>query len=118
MGYYSNVALAIRKTDYQRMLKELEESNFNLSVKKQVAHFLERGTMEVPTCKSDEDYMYMTWLDEKWYDEFEEVAFVKKFLESVKDYDLIIIGEDIDDITEIGKSGQWLVKPCRTFEFS
>ena len=92
MGYRSEVAIAIRKEDYE-LLKEFDKENQNLIELLEIANIKEYN--EVICLKWD-------WL--KWYSEFPEVQAIEEFLAKLSDedkpYKFIRIGEDIDD-TEV-----------------
>lgn len=117
MAYYSNVAIAIKKDDYKKMLKAVEEKDCDLKIKEKIEEFVKLATQDVPDCYNDENYMFLYWEDEKWYDEFAEVKFVMDFLKTIKDFDFIKIGEDFDDVKEIMQTGKYLLRPIRTIQF-
>ena len=90
MSYRSEVAIAMRKEDYE-LLKKFDESNQDLLDLLKVATIRE---------KEDATSLYWDWL--KWYDSFSEVQAIEEFLGKLSDedkpYKFIRIGEEWDDI--------------------
>jgi len=90
MGYRSDVAIAMRKEDYE-LLKEFDKENENLRDLLAVATVREKG---------EAVSLYWEWL--KWYDSFSEVEAIEEFLGKLSDedkpYKFIRIGEEWDDI--------------------
>ena len=92
MGYRSDVAIAIRKEDFE-LLKEFDKENKNLM-----------ELLEIAEVKESRGVVVIQWDSLKWYLEFPEVQAIAEFIaelsEADKPYRFIRIGEDIDD-TEI-----------------
>ena len=90
MGYRSDVAITMRKEDYE-LLKEFDKENKNL------IDLLESATIRE---KAGAVSLYWEWL--KWYDSFSEVEAIEEFLGKLSDedkpYKFIRIGEEWDDI--------------------
>ena len=95
MGYYSDVAIAMRKKDLEQMLDEALKLNDD----KWIYSFIQEGINNAPV-RDDEDYILLTWTDYKWYDTKGEVSFIKNFLNDLdySHYDFLRIGEDYEDI--------------------
>ena len=90
MSYRSDVAITMRKEDYE-LLKEFDKENKNL------IDLLESATIRE---KAGAVSLYWEWL--KWYDSFSEVEAIEEFLGKLSDedkpYKFIRIGEEWDDI--------------------
>ena len=102
MGYYSDVALCLTKNGMDQLKTALAEAERNnpdnfAAIKMLIGDEpskIDEGTGAV----------VFLWKGEKWYDEFDEVAFVAKLMDSLPDEDfrLIRLGEDYDDIETRG----------------
>ena len=92
MGYYSDIAISIRKEDFE-LLKEFDKENQNLM-----------ELLEVAEVKESRGAVVIKWDSLKWYSELSEVQAIEEFLGKLSDedkpYRFIRIGEDVDD-TEI-----------------
>ena len=90
MSYRSDVAIAMRKEDYE-LLKEFDKENKNL------IDLLDSATIRE---KAGAVSLYWEWL--KWYDSFSEVEAIEEFLGKLSDedkpYKFIRIGEDYEDM--------------------
>ena len=90
MSYRSEVAIAMRKEDYE-LLKGFDEGNQNLL-----------DLLKVATVREKEDAISLYWDWLKWYDSFSEVQAIEEFLGRLSDedkpYKFIRIGEEWDDI--------------------
>ena len=115
MGYYSDVAIAMRKKDLQQMLDEArnlpDDNNWTYD-------FIQEGIANAPIWE-DEDYALITWADIKWYDTKGEVSFIKDFLNHIEDehYDYLRIGEDYDDVEYHFETGEYLLQYERSIGF-
>lgn len=107
MGYYSNIRIRLTKKDYDRLVEEFEEKivpkiQFNLfkqnyfirNILKDYEFYeeLEDGYYK----ERVEDCVFFGWNGLKWYDGYDEVDFIKKFVFSCKCYAYCRIGESID----------------------
>jgi hypothetical protein len=90
MGYRSEVAIAMRKEDYE-LLKEFDKENKNLI-----------ELLEMADKKEYNGAISLKWEWLKWYPEFSEVQAIEEFLCKLSDedkpYKFIRIGEEYDDI--------------------
>ena len=92
MGYRSEVAIAMRKEDYE-LLKGFDKENKNLM-----------ELLDIAEVKEFDGVTVIRWDWLKWYDSFSEVQAIEEFLGKLSDedkpYRFIRLGEDIED-TEI-----------------
>lgn len=92
MGYSSDIAIAMRKEDFE-LLKEFDKENQNLM-----------ELLEVAEVKESRGVVVVQWDSLKWYPYFPEVQAIKEFLGKLSDedkpYRFIRIGEDAAD-TEV-----------------
>lgn len=89
MGYRSEVAIAMRKEDYE-LLKGFDKENKNLV-----------ELLDVAEVKESRGVVVIRWDSLKWYPEFPEVQAIAEFIaelsEADKPYRFIRLGEDVDD---------------------
>ena len=92
MGYRSEVAISMRKEDFE-LLKEFDKENKNLM-----------ELLEVAEIKKSWGVVVVKWDSLKWYPEFLEIQAIEEFLGKLSDedkpYKFIRIGEYADD-TEV-----------------
>lgn len=93
MGYRSDVALCIKKEDYEVLKTNAEAVEYNILDSASTIRF------------DDEDgVVAIFWGCVKWYPEYEDVAVVENFIDELYDADkpftFIRIGEERDDIEE------------------
>ena len=93
MGYYSDVAVGMKKEDGVRFL-----NNFAMSVSDSA--LLDRGF----TMRQHLDCVVFIWSDVKWYSSFRDVQWVETFLQELIQNDQPVafarIGESMDDCEE------------------
>lgn len=109
MGYYSEVALIIDEKIYE-------------SVDGHVIECLDACFIKQDEKKErypDRKGIVFLAKHTKWYDDFEEVIIVDKFISTLdhKDYAFIRIGEDFDDIEIKGAVAEWGMGITRTVKF-
>lgn len=99
MGYYSEVAIALPKEDFNK-LEELckkaeQEKEFHNSI------------LDYSNLIESEDYVILHWDSTKWYRDFYDVGLIMGFLENeASDYSYMRVGEDWEDIVyEPGDKG-------------
>ncbi|WP_297894414.1 hypothetical protein [uncultured Desulfovibrio sp.] len=99
MGYYSNVALCLTKNGMNQLKTALAEAEKNSPGNFAAIKMLIGG--EPSKIDEGSGSVVFLWEGEKWYDEFDEIAFVTKVMDSLSDEDFLFIrlGEDYDDIT-------------------
>lgn len=105
MGYYSDVALCLTAKGMENLAVALAQAQQNepenfTAVKDFIGGIPDRKDQ-------DSGAAAFLWEGLKWYSEFEDVAFVEKFIAGLEyaDYYFIRVGEDDDD-TEV-KGGFW-----------
>lgn len=101
MGYYSSVGLAVYKKDYLKMLSDAraEESrpgNITWLLTKACDHI---GLVEQKD--ADKDVIVLRWDGIKWYDGFESIDFVNRWMDKADEnetgYEFARCGEEIGD---------------------
>lgn len=93
MGYYSEVAIAMKKTDYKRMIEEIEEKFGNDDY---FPEFVTSAAENAPECL-DEEFMFLHWDSVKWYEDYKEIEFIMKFIRQLEAYEFVRFGEGSDD---------------------
>ena len=99
MGYRSDVALCIKKEDYEVLKTNAEAAEYNILDSASTIRF------------DDEDgVVAIFWGCVKWYSEYEDVAVVEDLIDKLYDADkpftFIRIGEERDDIEERSNWGE------------
>ena len=117
MGYLSDVAISLRKADYEKMVLSIKEKGYDEKVVNDITKFIEFAKEDGEAKCKDEEYICLYWENEKWCDHFEEVKFINEFLEDLKEYDLLKLGTDGDDITMILKCEKQLFGLARSIDF-
>ena len=102
MGYYSDVALCLTKNGMDQLKTALAEAERNNPDSLAAIKMLIGG--EPSKIDEGSGSAVFLWEGEKWYAEFDEVAFVAKLTDSLPDQDFrfIRLGEDYDDIETRG----------------
>ena len=102
MGYYSDVALCLTKNGMDQLKIALAEAERNNPDSFAAIKMLIGG--EPSKIDEGSGSAVFLWEGEKWYAEFDEVAFVAKLTDSLPDQDFrfIRLGEDYDDIETRG----------------
>lgn len=90
MGYYSEVAITMWQDDLKEMFALASSKDNALNLLKD-AEIRESGNKSV-----------IYWDSVKWYDGYDDVKFIRSFLEkNNKEYYFVRVGEEIGDIEEI-----------------
>lgn len=105
MGYHSDVTVAMKIADFEDMLAKAKNK---FGEDSEVYEFIKEGKDDAPKC-SHKEYTYLQWLRVKWYEDFDEVAFILEYLKEHKNYHLIEIGEDDTDIYEENYTDEFLL---------
>ncbi|WP_288908613.1 hypothetical protein [uncultured Desulfovibrio sp.] len=102
MGYYSDVALCLTQNGMDQLKTALAEAEKNNPDNFAAIKMLIGG--EPSKIDEGSGSVVFLWEEEKWYDEFDEVAFVGKLMDNLphEDFLFIRIGEDYDDIETRG----------------
>ena len=114
MGYRSDISIAMRKKDLDQMITKAKKHQDNSIL----YNFIKEGISSAPECP-EEGYVFLFWNWVKWYDEYEEVIFIEKFLRNIPDrhYDFVRIGEDTNDNEEYYGTDRYLVELVRKTVF-
>lgn len=102
MGYYSDVALCLTKNGIDQLKTALAEAERDNPDSFAAIKMLIGG--EPSKIDEGSGSAVFLWEGEKWYAEFDEVAFVAKLTDCLPDQDFrfIRLGEDYDDIETRG----------------
>ena len=102
MGYYSDVALCLTKNGMDQLKIALAEAERNNPDSFAAIKMLIGG--EPSKIDEGSGSVVFLWEGEKWYEEFAEMAFVAKLMDSLPSEDFLFIrlGEDYDDIETRG----------------
>ena len=97
MGYYSDVLLVLSTQGIAKLstyTKSISKNNTNT--------YLINHTEKHLISSSGEELFY--WKSVKWYEDFSEVQWIEKFINSLElnEYLFIRVGEFIDDVEELG----------------
>ena len=102
MGYYSDVALCLTKNGMDQLKTALAEAERN----KPDSFAAIKILIGDEPSRTDErtGAVVFLWEGERWYDEFDEIAFVEEFMDNLphEDFLFIRLGEDYDDIETRG----------------
>ena len=88
MGYYSDVALTLRKKNALELIKQAKGNN------------AARPFMCMAQVVDQSEYVTFYWEWVKWYDDYEEIQFITDFYSNLDEYSFKRIGEDNSDIEE------------------
>ena len=102
MGYYSDVALCLTKNGMDQLKIALAEAERDKPDSLAAIKIL-IGDEPSRTDESTGAVVFL-WEGERWYDEFDEIAFVEEFMDNLSHEDFLFIrlGEDYDDIETCG----------------
>ena len=101
MGYRSDVALAMYKTDYDKLIEfskqRMDDDNDCVSLYDFITKYVDDI---IP--KKDNKIVILCWKWVKWYEEYYHIATLNEYLEDNDiDYTFVRIGEELDDNEEI-----------------
>lgn len=112
MGYYSDVAIAVQKKDYLKLKQAISSLCSAAELKNKSLNLIEAAKKkEIQIDK--EKYVVLKWQSIKWYNDFEEISFIEKFLKKIPHHDFIRIGEEMDDIEEYQGTNHYLIEVQR-----
>ena len=102
MGYYSDVALCLTKNGMDQLKSALVQAERDNPENFAAIKMLIGG--EPNKIDEGSGSVVFLWEGEKWYDEFDEIAFVGKLMDNLphEDFLFIRLGEDYDDIETRG----------------
>lgn len=99
MGYYSEVAIAMKKKDFNEMESAIYCHILDKDLQKLIKTLLDSAEKSEVRLDNDE-YLVLKWPYVKWYSCFSEIKFISDYLLKLPQHDFIRIGEDPDD-TEV-----------------
>ena len=126
MGYYSEVAVQMKREDYNRMLEELKATQFKASCwnvtpaewTEYALRFVEAGYTS-PSVKDynqdDSECIRLHWDFVKWYGS-PYITFLENFFHN-NEVDFIRLGEGSDDVQEHWGLGDYEISLIRYLEF-
>ena len=95
MARFYDVAIAIKFEQWDELIKRSKQIA-DEKIKELVNGLLDRA--EIQDFKPHIDgYEFVTWSDEDWQDDFEQIKFVMEFIKEHNDYSFIKIATDDDD---------------------
>ena len=104
MGYRSDVALCLKKEDFEILKVKSAELEYDIVESASTVRFDDKDNVVV---------ISWTWI--KWYEEFEEIALVNDFLDELdeqeKPYSFIRLGEESED-NEFKEGATWADGIC------
>lgn len=113
MGYYSEVGIIIKETDYQKLVKSIEDikyedeklyENLCWTVTKNKDSYIVETSFGYDNIAPTE-YRVLHWDNVKWYENtFQEVDYIMNFIRDLDAYQYLRLGEDVDD-TEFESHG-------------
>ena len=68
MGYLSDVAISLRKADYEKMVLSIKEKGYDEKVVNDITKFIEFAKEDGEAKCKDEEYICLYWENEKWND--------------------------------------------------
>ena len=117
MGYYSDVAIAIRKRDAKRLLDEAAKLPDDNYLRRLVEQHKETIDDFDP---NPEGVQILRWFGVKWYNELWEIKHIMDFIRSLGEgnYEFMRIGEEYDDVEHEGTiAGDYCLYLERTIYF-
>ena len=120
MGYRSDVAIVMKEKDFHTMLEEVKQTEIewlNGWILSGYNHPKSKNKPFSELNPQSDDWVVLYWEWVKWYDDYQEVAFIENFLQKINQYDFIRIGEDDDDTEIIYKSQNYLMGVERRITF-
>ena len=102
MGYYSDVAISMKKKDYEEMISEIKKSDFSEPEKKWILENLFRNSAPLYPVESEffNEYVLLSFYGIKWYDDVKILEFVKNYIFNLDNFQFMRIGENYDDFEE------------------
>ena len=106
MGYYSEVKIAMRESDYIELLNRI-----NYYTNKDVLSIFVKDMCSTKTViNNGQKVAILHWDWIKWYQEFKEVQYIEEYIaelnEQCKPYKFVRIGEDSSDIEVLDSWGE------------
>lgn len=106
MGYYSEVKIAMRESDYIELLNRI---NYYTN-KDMLSIFIKDMCSTKTVTNNGQKVVILYWDWVKWYQEFKEVQYVEEYIAELNDkckpYKFVRIGEDSSDIEVLDSWGE------------
>lgn len=105
MGYYSEVKIAMRESDYIELLNRVDY----YTNKDSLSIFVKDMCSAKTVVNNGQKVVILHWDWVKWYQEFKEVQYIEEYLaelnEQYKPYKFVRIGEESNDIEVLDSYG-------------
>lgn len=106
MGYYSEVKIAMRESDYIELLNRINYYTY----KDTLSIFLKDMCSTKTVINNGQKVAILHWDWVKWYQEFKEVQYIEEYIAELNDqrkpYKFVRIGEDSSDIEVLESWGE------------
>ena len=106
MGYYSEVKIAMRESDYIELLNRV---NYYTN-KDMLSIFIKDMCSTKTVINNGQKVVILHWDWVKWYQEFKEVQYIEEYIAELNDqckpYKFVRIGEDSSDIEVLDSWGE------------
>ena len=104
MGYYSDVTITMKLESFKAMLTD---------AKRESCYDDFEDLLSWCDIKRHRDIITLYWSDIKWYNEFDEINFINRYLDN-NDIEYVFrrIGEDMTDIEERSNDYGWELYDC------
>ena len=106
MGYYSEVKIAMRESDYIELLNRVDY----YTNKDSLSIFVKDMCSAKTVVNNGQKVVILHWDWVKWYQEFKEVQYIEDYLaelsEQCKPYKFVRIGEESNDIEVLDSWGE------------
>lgn len=98
MGYRSVVTLTLHEKDYKDMV---------IAAKQEPDEYVFDFVTKSATLYKNKDVITLHWGWVKWYDNYNDVGFVERFMRSGVEYNFKRIGEESGDVEEESNDPDW-----------
>ena len=104
MGYRSDVRIKLRETDYNVMVEKAPTEDIKNAL--EYSNILDKRNL-TDSKNNTELFVLLEWNDVKWYDSYDDVAYIMNFIRDLPCYAFTIIGEEDGDIERTGRRGRF-----------
>lgn len=116
MRYY-DVAIAIKIKDYKELLERAKKIR-EVNTKELVGKLLGNADTALPRPHAD-GYMFVSWYDIDWNEDFVQIKYVMDYLKEVKEYGFVknATDDDSEEPVIINTSGYYLLGIDRSIHY-
>lgn len=104
MGYRSDVRIKLRETDYNVMVEKAPTEDIKNAL--EYSNILDKRNL-TDSKNNTELFVLLEWNDVKWYDSYDDVAYIMNFIRDLPCYAFTIIGEEDGDIERTVREGDF-----------